>query len=211
MRVLRVDGAAPDPEAVAEAAAALRRGSLIIFPTDTLYALGALALSGDSVASLRAAKRREDGKPLPLVAADVEQACGLWSEFPPAAEALAARFWPGPLTLVLQASAAVPRAVTAGAGTVAVRVPALELTRRLAREAGPLVATSANLAGKEPPLTCAAAVLALGGVAAVALDSGPGGAVPSTIVDLTGEAPRLVREGAVPWAQILAVLRGGAA
>jgi L-threonylcarbamoyladenylate synthase len=210
VRILRVDGAAPTPEAVGEAVDVLRRGSLVILPTDTLYALGALALRGDAVATLRVAKGREEAKPLPVVAGDTEQAFGLWSEFPPAARALAARFWPGPLTLVLPASNVVPAGVTAGGGTVAVRVPGLALTRRLAQEAGPLVSTSANRAGEPPPVTCAEAVRGLGEVVALALDAGPGGDLASTLVDLTSDPPRLLREGAVPWAHVLAVLREGA-
>ena len=210
MRVLRVDGAAPASEAVSDAVERLQNGRLVIFPTETLYALGALALKADAVAALRVSKGREEGKPLPVIAADTEQARALWSEFPPHARALAARFWPGPLTLVLRASRDVPAGVTAGGGTVAVRVPGLELARSLARGAGPLVSTSANRAGGRPPVTCAEAVQALGDVAVLALDAGPGGGLASTLVDLTRDPPELVREGAVPWAEVLAVLRGGA-
>jgi L-threonylcarbamoyladenylate synthase len=91
-------------------------------------------------------------------------------------------------------------------GTVAVRVPALELTRALCRGAGPLVSTSANLAGAPPPVTCDEALAAVGEAAALALDAGPGLAVASTIVDLASGAPRLLRAGAVPWAAIEGVL-----
>lgn len=208
MRVIRVDGERPDPDAVREAAEALRRGELIVYPTDTLYALGAVGLDPAAVGRLRAAKGREAGKALPLVAADVAQARSLWTRFPPAAQALAERFWPGPLTLVLEAAATVPREVMGGHGTLAIRVPALEVTRQLARAAGALVATSANLAGGEAPSGCAEAIAAVGALAALALDAGPGGRVPSTLVDLTQASPRLLREGALAWADVAAVLRG---
>ena len=207
MRVLRVDGEFPDPEAVTEAAQVLLDGGLVVYPTDTLYALGAVALREAAVSRLREAKGREAGKPLPLVAADTAQARALWASFPHAAEALTHRFWPGPLTLILPAASVVPLEVTAGQGTLAIRVPAREVTRRLARAAGALVATSANLAGDRPPSTCSEAVAAVGEAAALALDAGPGGLLPSTLVDLTAEPARLLREGAVPWADVVAVLR----
>jgi L-threonylcarbamoyladenylate synthase len=187
----------------------LRSGRLLIYPTDTLYALGGRALDGGVAVLVRRAKGREEGKPLPLVAADVEQVKGLCRGWPDAASELAARFWPGPLTLVVPAGPGVPDEVTAGAGTVAVRVPALAVARRLCREAGPLISTSANLSGEPPPLTCRAALAALGGAAALALDGGPGRPLASTIVDVSGGPPRLVREGALPWDEVLRVWPGG--
>lgn len=205
--VVPVDGADPEPRLVARAAGLLRAGDLLIYPTDTLYALGGRALDAAAGARVRAAKGREEGKPLPLVAADTDQArrlCGAW---PAAVERLAGRFWPGPLTLVLPAGAGVPAEVTAGTGTIAVRVPALALTRRLCAEAGPLVSTSANRAGAPPPRTCAEAVRSVGAAAALALDAGPGRPLSSTIVDLAGAEPRLLREGPVAWADVLDVLR----
>src|SRR5204862_5432656 len=115
---------------------------------------------------------------------------------------LVARFWPGPLTLVVAARAEVPSAVTAGTGTVAVRVPALELPRALCRGAGPLVSTSANRSGEPPPLTCAEALAEVGAAAVLALDAGPGRPLASTVVDLTVRPPRLLRAGAVPWEDV---------
>lgn len=208
MRILRVDGAAPDPDVVREAAEALLGGDLVIYPTDTLYALGGVALDPQAVARLRTAKGRDAEKPLPVVAADAAQASALWARFPPGARALTDRFWPGPLTIVLDAAPSVPTEVTAGRGTLAIRVPALEVTRQLARAAGALVSTSANLAGGPPPSTCAEAVAAVGGAAALAIDAGPGGRLPSTLVDLTRRPPQLLRRGAVPWEDVAEVLRG---
>ena len=191
-----------------QASLVLLAGNLVVYPTDTLYALGAVALDGGAVARLRAAKGREAGKALPLIAADESQAARLWGRFPERARALAHRFWPGPLTLVLEAAPSVPPEITAGQGTLAIRVPALVVARRLAGACGPLVATSANLAGARPPSTCDAAVAAVGAAAALAIDAGPGGSLPSTLVDLTGARPRLLREGAIPWSDVSDVLRG---
>jgi L-threonylcarbamoyladenylate synthase len=203
---VRASGDRPQKGAVARAVAALSGGALIIYPTDTLYAIGGRARDGSAAEAVRRAKGRDEGKPLPLVAADLDQARALCAAWPPEAAALAARFWPGPLTLVLCADPALPAQVTAGTPTVAVRVPALELTRALCRGAGALVSTSANRAGGPPPLTCEEAVAAVGEAVALVLDAGPGRGVVSTIVDLASGAPRLLRAGAVSWAEIEGVL-----
>jgi tRNA threonylcarbamoyl adenosine modification protein (Sua5/YciO/YrdC/YwlC family) len=189
------------------AAAALRAGQLVIYPTDTLYALGAQALSAPAVRKVRAAKQREADKALPLVASDSAQAATLCASWPVEAKVLADRFWPGPLTFVVAAAASLPIEVTAGTGSVAIRVPALTLARRLCALAGPLISTSANVAGAAAPSTCDEAVAALGEAVTLALDAGPGGQTPSTIVDLTGPAPRLLRPGAVPWPAVEEALR----
>ena len=194
------------PDVLELALTFLRARRLLIYPTDTLYALGGRAMDSAAAAAVREAKGRGDDQPLPLVAADVAQARSLVSAWPDAADLLAKRFWPGPLTLVLPAAAGVPEGVTSGTGTVAVRVPAAPVACELAAGAGPLISTSANRTGQRPPLSCAEAVEAVGAAAALALDAGPGRAQPSTIVDLTAAAPRLARAGAIDWAQVRAVL-----
>jgi L-threonylcarbamoyladenylate synthase len=191
---------------VARACAALDRGGLLIYPTDTLYALGARATDLAALLEIRDLKGRADDKPLPVIVADVDAVRRL-AHASPMAERIARTLWPGPITLVLAARADLPGALTAGEATVAVRVPAARLARELAR-GGPLVATSANLAGEPAPTTCAAAVAAVGSGVALALDAGEGGAVASTIVDVTGEQPLLLRQGAVPWTAVLAACAG---
>jgi L-threonylcarbamoyladenylate synthase len=208
VEVLQVAGEAEEEGAVACAVAALDAGGLLIYPTDTLYALGGRGRDAAAGRKVRAAKGR-DARPLPLIAADLEQVLGLAADVPAPALLLAERFWPGPLTVILASRRDVPDEVTAETATVAVRVPALALARRLCRDAGPLISTSANLSGAAAPLTCAEAVAGVGAAAALALDAGPGRSVASTIVDLTGAAPRLVRSGAVPWAEVLAALQAG--
>jgi L-threonylcarbamoyladenylate synthase len=187
---------------VAAAVAEALRGELLVYPTDTLYALGGCALDSAVARRVRVAKSRDAGKPLPLVAADVNQARALSSEWSAGAQRLAVLFWPGPLTLVLSAAHGVPVEIVAPGATVAVRVPALALTRALCEGAGPLISTSANLAGERAPATCAEAVSAVGPAAALALDAGSLPGLASTIVDLTGAAPRLVRDGPVAWSEI---------
>jgi L-threonylcarbamoyladenylate synthase len=203
--VLAVDADNPSDDVIARARSVLDDGSLLIYPTDTLYALGGLALVPAAGERVRAAKGREESKPLPLVAASPEQARSLCSAWPEAAARLAVRFWPGPLSLVLPARPDVPSVVTSGTGTVALRVPARALTRRLCAD-GPLISTSANRAGDPAPRECAAAVAAVGRSAALVLDGGPGSPLPSTLIDLTGRAPRLLREGPIGWNDVLATL-----
>jgi L-threonylcarbamoyladenylate synthase len=185
---------------------ALEAGEILIYPTDTLYAIGGLALSAPAATRVREAKGREPGKALPLVAGDLAQVALVCAELPEAAVRLGTAFWPGPLTLVLRAASALPEEITAGTGTVALRVPGAALTRRLCALAGPLVSTSANRAGEEPPLTFAEATAAVGAQVACAIDAGPGRPAPSTIVDVTGDRPRLLREGAVPWDAVRQIL-----
>jgi L-threonylcarbamoyladenylate synthase len=193
---------------VAAAAAVLRRGGLCVYPTETFYGLGALAGCRPALERLAAAKLRPEGKPLPLVAADREMAFALCAGVPPEAERLAARFWPGPLTLVLPAAPGVPPEVAAG-GAVGVRVPGSEAARELARQAGgPIVSTSANLSGEPPPARVEDLDPRLVERVDAVLDGGPApGGLPSTVVEVGPSGLRLLREGAVPWTAVLAAVR----
>jgi L-threonylcarbamoyladenylate synthase len=203
--VLQVSRDAPADEALLRSAAWLRQGGLLIFPTDTLYALGCLARDVDAVAALLALKRRAPGRPLPLVASDRTQVGDLVAHVSGDADRLMTHFWPGPLTLVLPARSDLPAAIGGGTGTVGVRVPAAVLVRRLCALTGPLVATSANVSGAPPPVSCAEALAGLAGIA-LALDGGAAAStLPSTIVDMTS-APRLLRAGSVAWEEIHRVL-----
>ena len=193
-----------------EAAEVLRRGGIVAYPTETFYGLGALARDAAAVARLARAKGRPDGKPLPLLAADraqVEEVAVVGD----AAARLADAFWPGPLTLVLPARAGLPEAITAGTGTVGVRVPGSDVARALARLAGgAIVSTSANLSGAPPPAAPGELAAALVARLDAVLDGGrtPGG-LASTVVVVggEGEAVRLVRDGAVPFGEVRAALR----
>jgi L-threonylcarbamoyladenylate synthase len=193
---------------IREAAAALRAGGLVAYPTETYYGLGALARDAAAVERLARVKGRPDGKPLPLLAADVA-AVEAVAVLDADARRVAAALWPGPLTLVLPVRPGLPAPVTAGTGTVGIRVPGSALARRLAAEAGgALVSTSANLAGAPPPRRPADLDPALRARLDLVLDGGeaPGG-LPSTVAVVAGGTARLVREGAVPLAAVLAALR----
>jgi L-threonylcarbamoyladenylate synthase len=201
--VIAVDGKDAPAPLLAQAKALVARDELLIYPTDTLYALGGSARSAEAARRVRQAKGRDDGKPLPVIAADLASARVLARAWTPAMQRLADAFWPGPLTLVVSAADSLPEALTAGTGTVAVRVPNLPLTRALCAAAGPLISTSANRQGRAAPVTCAEAVAEVGAAAVLAIDAGPGSSRPSTMVELTGPAPRLIRPGAVPWEDVL--------
>jgi len=185
-------------ERVEAAAAVLRRGGIVVYPTDTLYALGARADDAAALERLRRAKLRQEGKPLPLLAADRDQVL-LVARLEGVADRVAGRIWPGPLTLVLPALPGVAAAVTAGTGTVGIRVPASAVARALAARAGfPLVSTSANPAGGSAPSRVSELAPALRRQVDHVLDGGatPGGP-PSTVVRLDGESVRVLREGAI--------------
>ncbi len=194
---------------LARAAELLRAGGVVVYPTETFYALGALASREDALLRLAEGKLRPEGKPLPLLAADLGQVREVASISRPLALALAAHFWPGPLSLVLPALPGLSAAVTAGTGTVAVRVPGSTLARELARlSGGPLVSTSANLSGGPPPCRVEELDGALLARVDGVLDGGPTpGGKPSTLVALGGGVPRLLREGAVPFDEVLEVAR----
>jgi L-threonylcarbamoyladenylate synthase len=183
---------------ISEAAAVLRRGGVIAYPTETFYGLGALASDGAAVARLVRAKGRPDGKPLPLLGADLAQLEAV-AEFSPLALRLAAAFWPGPLTLVLPARPGLHPAITGGAGTVGVRVTSGVVASALAAAAGgALVSTSANPSGQPPPTTATSLDGALRSRLDLVLDGGatPGGR-PSTVVALEEGRLTLLRPGAV--------------
>jgi L-threonylcarbamoyladenylate synthase len=208
MMVYRIDPLAPDREAIHAAAEAIRKGGLVIFPTETVYGLAADASNEPAVAKLIEAKGRRDGHPLPVQIAGADRLSSVASSVPDAARLLAERFWPGPLTLVVPRNEHITDLVSGGGDSVGVRVPdhsvALALLRELER---PIVATSANLTGNAPAISAEAAMSVLGDLVSVVLDSGPckiGTA--STVVDTTGEMPRILRLGSITRSEIVAVV-----
>jgi L-threonylcarbamoyladenylate synthase len=202
---LFVEAHAPDPETIATAAAHIRAGGVVAYPTDTLYGLGADPRSSDAVRRVFAIKGRPDGRPIPLIASDTASAEHVVG-FTPLARRLVDAFWPGPLTLLLpEAAHRLAPEVLQGHALIGIRVPEHAVARALAAAAGGvLTATSANRSGSEATGDPAKiAQLAVYGLE-VLLDAGrsPGG-LPSTIVDASGAAPVLVRAGAVPWGRVL--------
>jgi len=197
--VLRLTPDRPEPDLIADAAACLRRGGLVAFPTETVYGLGVAALDVAAVRRLFAAKGRPADDPLIVHIASPDALDPLVAARPPAVAVLAARFWPGPLTLVLRRSPLVPDEVTAGLDTVAVRVPAHPVAHALLAAAGiPVAAPSANLFSRPSPTQAAHVLEDLDGRIDLVLDGGstPVG-VESTVLDLSGDVPEVLRPGAV--------------
>jgi L-threonylcarbamoyladenylate synthase len=209
MRRVFVDPAAPQRDAIHEAAHWIRNGGLVAVPTDTLYALAVDPFRSDRVVRLFAAKERPAGQAVPLIAADLNQVTDHLAPLSPRAARLAERFWPGPLTVLVPTPAALARGVDGGTGQVGVRVPDHGVARAIAAAAGrPITATSANISGEAATADPDAVERTLGDRIDLLVDAGPTpGGPPSTIVDLTGVAPRLVRVGAIPWEEIERCLR----
>ena len=197
-----------DSAGIARAARVILAGGVVAMPTDTFYGLAANPFRADAVARVFEAKGRQRERALPLVAADLEQVTARLGELTSSARALADRFWPGPLTLLLAAPPALAPDVSGGTGHVGVRVPAHEVARALCRACGvPLTATSANISGDPASADPDIIARTLGDRIELLLDAGPApGGLASTIVDATGETPRLVRAGAVSWNEVLACL-----
>jgi L-threonylcarbamoyladenylate synthase len=188
----------PSTEAALDrAVAVLHRGGLVAIPTETVYGLAADALDEEAVAGIFRAKGRPASNPLIVHVADAAMARSLAGSWPPAAEAIAARLWPGPVTVVVPRGPRIPDIVTAGGGTVALRCPDQRLTRRLiAKAAMPLAAPSANRSEAVSPTTAHHVLESLGNRIELILDGGPcGHGIESTVVDCTVSPPRILRPG----------------
>ena len=206
--VIRVDPAHPDAAALARAADCLRRGGLVAFPTETVYGLGVHALDRAAVQRLFAAKGRPANDPLIVHVDSLEHVQDLVLSVPDAARELAARFWPGPLTLVLPRSPRVPDEVTAGLSTVAVRVPAHPVARALLAAAGvPVAAPSANLFSRPSPTRASHVLDDLAGRIDLIVDGGPTEVgVESTVLAVSGDVPTILRPGAVSLEMLRTIL-----
>jgi tRNA threonylcarbamoyl adenosine modification protein (Sua5/YciO/YrdC/YwlC family)/non-canonical purine NTP pyrophosphatase (RdgB/HAM1 family) len=207
-RIMRADASAPSAEVIHAAAEAVLAGELIAYPTDTLYGLGANALDDASTGRLADAKRRPADKPISVIVDSLERARSLTRKLNEASERLMEAFWPGPLTVLVEASGNVPSALTGDTGKIGVRVPDCRLARAICETADvPLTATSANVAGRPPATTAGEIVAALGGSLSLVLDCGKLAAeTGSTVVDVTSGAVKVMREGAIAEERIRTVL-----
>ena len=197
-----LEGGADIPQ---DAVDALRRGDIVAYPTETLYGLAVDPRQPHAVARLRRVKGREARLGLPLIAGSLTQVESDLGPLPRLGRRLAETFWPGPLTLIFVPTADLDAGITAADASVAVRVPGAEPARRLALVCGhPITATSANPAGKRPAATGDEVESLFGPVVSLILEqSGALQGAPSTIVDIRGDAPVLVRAGIVSWDRVL--------
>lgn len=185
-------------DAIATAARAVQGGSVVVLPTDTLYGVGADAFNPAAVSDVLAAKGRGRNMPVPVLVGSWATLDGLMTFVLPDTRKLIEAFWPGGLTLVVEHAPTLAWDLGDARGTVAVRMPLHPVALELLAETGPMAVSSANRTGMPPPITAQEAYAQLGEAVSVYLD---GGTVPvgqaSTIVDLTGEVPKLLREGAI--------------
>ncbi len=203
------DCAQPDTRAAGLSAAvtALRGGRLVVLPTDTVYGLGCDAFDGQGVANLLRAKGRGRDMPVPVLVGSWHTIDGLVYTVAPQARALVHAFWPGGLSLVVAQAPSLSWDLGDTRGTVMLRMPLHPVALDLLREIGPMAVSSANVSGEPPATTVQDARNQLGSLIEVYLDGGPcGQATPSTIVDLTGERPLLLRDGAVGAEAVAEVL-----
>ena len=186
----------------------LREGGVVAIPTDTLYGLAADAFNSDAIERVFAIKERPEGMALPVLLSDTEQLSIVTLEASEAVRILAEAYWPGPMTLIVRKAEGLPPRLTAGQATVAVRAPAHPVPRELARRLGrPITGTSANISGAPDPQSLDELRRQVGERVDCVVSAGPAPAgTASTIVDLTDDAPKLIREGAIPFAEIAGIL-----
>ncbi len=204
-----IDPAAPDPAAIERAAALLRGGGVAIFPTRGLYGLGADALNPAAVARVVALKGRPPDKPLLVLISTLGMLPRLVRSVPPVARRLMAAIWPGNLTIVLDAAPGLPAALTAGTGRIGLRLAGHPVAAALAKAlGGPLTATSANLSGAGGCSRIDRIAPQLASAVDLILDAGPlEGGPGSTVIDASRDSPLILREGAVPAAEIWRAVR----
>lgn len=208
MQVIKVDPEDPDEAVLHEAAEAVLRGGVIAFPTDTLYGLGCSLFDVSAVEMVARLKRRDLSLAVISLIPEASQVYGIATEVSESAERMMQRFWPGPLSLIFRAAPIVPARVQGAGGTVALRCPKDTLCQRLLdRIGGPVVSSSANLSGQRPAETAEEVVRIFGNQLDLVIDGGPRhGGLSSTLVDVSGPRPRLLRRGVVDVSAVLADL-----
>jgi L-threonylcarbamoyladenylate synthase len=195
-------------QVLARIADTIARGGIIAFRTDTFYGLGADPFNRSALQRIKQLKGREASKPILVVISDIDQIERFVSERSRAFDLLAERFWPGALTLIGKAALAIPGEVTEGTGTIGIRLPDDDNVRALVRTCGgALTATSANPSGADPARTAEQVESYFGGAVDLIVDGGEARVdLPSTVVDAAGPEPKLIREGAIAWAEIQNVM-----
>ena len=206
---MRIDSTTERERAISAATAAARRGDVIVMPTESVYAVATDAFSPRGVMTLRTVKSRSEDVPLPVMIGSVNTLAGITTGVSPEIKALVDAFWPGPMTLVLNAAPTLAWDI-GGHGEVSVRIPIHPVALAVLKKTGPMVVTAANAHGFDPPTTCDEAERQLGDDVAVYLDAGPlgeAGQPPATscVIDVTGETPLLLRSGGYPDDVLLSV------
>ncbi len=209
MTVLQALGDPPPDEAIRAAKEALLDGGVVAIPTDTVYGLAANAFLPGATDQLFKVKQRPRAVSLPVLVSGIDEAVSLGAAVPGGAVALMDRFWPGPLTIVIPSRPGLSADLGDDEATIGVRCPDHPVAMALCWAVGPLATTSANLHGQPTLRTASEVAAALGSVVRVVLDGGRCDGDPSTVVDCTGQEPKLLREGRVPWADVRDVFLAG--
>jgi L-threonylcarbamoyladenylate synthase len=197
-KVVQIDPDSPAPELIAEAVRVLREKGVIIYPTETLYGLGANPLSPEAMKRLYAIKGRAAAKPIPFLIKDRKMLASLVEAVPPLGRELMERYWPGPLTLIFRAKKGLAPPLRGKDGFIGLRISSHPVARRIVEAMdAPLTSTSANLAGEADITDCDMMVQLFGNQVDLILDSGKVPGIGSTVVDLTVEPPRIVRQGMI--------------
>ncbi len=201
---IRINPGMIEPDKIKKISQVLKMDGVIVYPTETFYALGANCFSKEAIQAIYRLKKRPPSKPLSVVISDLDMIQEIVSEIPKAFEPLIADFWPGPITLVLKAVPRVPKELCGPSGSIGVRLTEHEWLRSLVRHASfPITATSANISGKKDISNPADAWQEFNGKVDLIVDGGvTRGHLPSTVLDLSAKRARILREGAVPLSQL---------
>jgi L-threonylcarbamoyladenylate synthase len=205
---LTIDPHKPEDRTLLLAAEIVQAGGVLVYPTETLYGIGANAWDAGAIQKVDRLKQRSEGKQSLVLVESHERMLSLVASVTATAEQLISTFWPGPLTLVFPAAKTVPSALTKGLGTIGIRIPASALCRRLLQLSGcPITSSSANLPGIPPGKTIEEIRSSFPTGVDLYLDAGEiAGIVPSTVVDVTGSVPRIIRQGAIGLDRLRAVI-----
>lgn len=207
-QIIRTDPQQFSPQSLISAVEILRAGGVVVYPTETFYGLGVDALNQKAIKKVFTIKGRSFAQPLLILIPEQDYLPRYVTEVSEKARRLMEHFWPGPLTMVFSASPQLPSILTAGTKKIAIRISPHPIARALTSAfAGPLTSTSANISGEQSPATAQEVFLHLGGMIDLIIDGGKTpGQMPSTIVDVTFSPPQLVREGVIPFSEILTFL-----
>ena len=199
MKVLKINPNNPEIELLNQAAEVILNEGVIGYPTETVYGLGANALSDLAVEKVFELKNREQNKPILIIAAEIGQVKQLVSRFPDTAMSLANRFWPGPLTIVFEAASHLPKSLLGGGHQIGVRIPGNKICLELLARCGvPITSTSANITGKQNPINAKEVIENFGNKLDLILDGGTSvSRIPSTVVKIDDDCVTLIREGAI--------------
>jgi len=208
MKIITLDPENPDYELLQPAVEVIRRDGVIGYPTETVYGLGANAFSSRAVEKVYQLKARAKDKPLLVIAANLEQVTELVALLPERAVLLADTFWPGPLTMVLDASPGLPPALLAGGHKIGIRIPGSAICLELIRRCGvPITSTSANISGQQNPVSAGDVLKNFGDKLDLIINGGPSTSrLPSTVIAVENDAIKFIREGAIPKAKIEQVI-----